>query len=165
MKQWISLVVAVSQNGIIGSNGRLPWRLSADLKKFKAITMGKPIVMGRKTWDSLPRKPLPGRQNIVITRNPDFHAEGGEVAASAEAALAAARGAEEICVIGGGEIYGIFLPVANRIYLTEVAVKVDGDTSFPQLVLETWREVLREHHKASEGDSADFTLRVLERGD
>ena len=159
----ISLVVAVSLNGVIGRDGGLPWHISSDLKKFKAITMGNPIIMGRKTWESLPKRPLPGRQNIVITRQADYRAEGAVVTHDAKSALAAAGGAEEIAIIGGGEIYEMFLPLADRIYLTEVPMDVDGDTRFPEVGSVHWRESARENHAAGPNDSASFVLRVLDR--
>jgi len=159
----ISYVVAVSRNGVIGREGGLPWHISSDLKRFKEITMGKPVVMGRKTWDSLPRKPLPGRRNIVITRQPGFTAEGAEVVATPEQALALCAGEPEVAVIGGGEIYRLFWPMVDRIYLTEVELEVDGDTYFPDLEPGQWREVAREVHPRGERDSAAFTLRTLDR--
>ena len=159
----ISYVVAVSRNGVIGREGGLPWHISSDLKRFKEITMGKPVVMGRKTWDSLPRKPLPGRRNIVITRQPGFTAEGAEVVATPEQALALCAGEKEVAVIGGGEIYRLFWPMVDRIYLTEVELEVDGDTHFPDLKPGQWREVAREVHPRGERDSAAFTLRTLDR--
>jgi dihydrofolate reductase len=159
----ISLVVAASLNGVIGRDGGLPWHISSDLKKFKTITMGNPIIMGRKTWESLPKKPLPGRRNIVITRQADYKAAGAVVAHDAKSALAAAGGAEEIAVIGGGEIYRMFLPLAGRIYLTEVDLEVDGDTHFPKLEPAEWREVAAEIHPAGPNDSASFALRTLDR--
>ncbi len=161
----ISLVVAVSQNGVIGRDGGLPWHISSDLKRFKATTLGKPVIMGRKTWESLPRKPLPGRSNIVVTRSHGYVAEGANVVHDAAAALAVAHAEApgEICVIGGGEIYRMFLPLANRVYLTEVDVTVEGDTRFPVLAPAEWREVSREAVAAGPNDSASFVLRVLER--
>jgi len=159
----ISYVVAVSKNGVIGREGGLPWHISSDLKRFKEITMGKPVVMGRKTWDSLPRKPLPGRRNIVITRQPGFSAEGAEVVASPEEALALCADAPEVAVIGGGEVYRLFWPHVDRLYLTEVDLAVDGDTHFPPLSPVEWREVAREVHPKGEKDSAGFTLRTLDR--
>jgi dihydrofolate reductase len=159
----VSLVYAQSRNGIIGDKGDLPWRLPSDLKRFKAVTMGKPVIMGRKTWDSLPRKPLPGRPNIIITRQSGFAAEGAKVVAGVEQALKAAGPVEEVCIIGGAEIYQAFLPHAHRIYLTEIDLSVPGDTPAPTLNEHEWTEVSREHHQAQPGDSADFTLRVLER--
>ncbi len=159
----ISLVVAVSLNGVIGRDGSLPWHISSDLKKFKTITMGNPIIMGRKTWESLPKRPLPGRQNIVITRQADYKAVGAVVARDAKSALAAAGGAEEIAVIGGGEIYKMFFPLAHRVYLTEVDIVVEGDTYFPKLDPLQWQEVAVEVHPAGPNDNASFTLRTLDR--
>jgi len=125
--------------------------------------MGKPVIMGRKTWDSLPRKPLPGRHNIVITRQKGFVAEGATVVADGEAALRAAGDVEEVAIIGGGEINRMFLPLAGRIYLTEVALDVEGDTLFPMLDARQWREVGREDHAQGPRDTASFTLRILDR--
>ncbi|WP_421694753.1 dihydrofolate reductase [Aestuariivirga sp.] len=159
----ISFVVAVSRNGVIGREGGLPWHISSDLKRFKEITMGKPVVMGRKTWDSLPRKPLPGRRNIVLTRAKSFSAEGAEVAGTVEDALALCAGAPEVAVIGGGEIYRLFWPLVDRLYLTEVDLVVEGDTRFPELVPGEWREMGREVHAKGERDSAGFILRTLDR--
>jgi len=159
----ISYVVAVSRNGVIGREGGLPWHISSDLRRFKEITMGKPVVMGRKTWESLPKKPLPGRRNIVITRQRGFAPEGAEVAASAEEALRLCGDAPEVAVIGGGEIYRLFWPVVDRLYLTEVDLEVAGDTHFPVLSPDEWREVGREVHPKGERDSAGFVLRILDR--
>ena len=159
----ISLVVAVSRNGVIGRDGGLPWHISSDLKRFKEITMGKPVVMGRKTWESLPRKPLPGRRNIVITRQPGYPAPGADVVASAEAALALCKDDPDVAVIGGGEIYRLFWPLADRLYLTEVDLDVDGDTYLPAVVAEEWIEISREVRSQGPKDSAGFTLRVLDR--
>ena len=159
----ISFVVAVSRNGVIGREGGLPWHISSDLKRFKEITMGKPVVMGRKTWESLPRKPLPGRPNIVISRQRGFSPEGAAVAATAEEALRLCGDAPEVAVIGGGEIYRLFWPLADRLYLTEVDLDVAGDTHFPEVSPAEWREVGREVHPRGEKDSASFTLRILDR--
>jgi dihydrofolate reductase len=159
----ISCVVAVARNGVIGREGSLPWHISSDLRRFKEITMGKPVIMGRRTWDSLPRKPLPGRQNIVISRQKDFAPEGASAAASPAQALRFAAGAPEVAVIGGGEIYRLFWPWVARIYLTEVDLEVAGDTRFPSLDPAEWREVAREQHPRGERDSAGFTLRILDR--
>ena len=159
----ISFVVAVSRNGVIGRDGGLPWHISTDLKRFKAITMGKPVIMGRKTWESLPKKPLPGRPNIVITRQKNYRAEGASVVSDIPLALAAAGQVEEVCVIGGGEIFDMFLAQTDRIYLTEVDLEVEGDTFFPPIDPAQWTETAREIHPSGPNDSAGFVLRVLDR--
>lgn len=164
----LTLVVAVAKNGVIGRDGNLPWRLSSDMKRFKAATMGKPVLMGRKTWDSLPRKPLPGRQNLVLTRDADFAADGAWVYTDLDAVLAAARamaeaaGVEEACVIGGAQLYNAVLPQADRINLTEVNLEPEGDAHL-NLDLSQWREVSRENVAAGPNDDADFVVRILER--
>jgi dihydrofolate reductase len=144
----IVLVVAIAQNGVIGNNGLIPWHISDDMKRFKALTLGHTVVMGRKTWDSLPRKPLPGRINVVVTRQKDWQAEGAVVAHSLDQAMAKASGT--LMVIGGAEIYQRALPLATRIELTEVHKEVEGDARF---VLDRtgWREGLREEHVAPDG--------------
>nr|AIA14869.1 Dihydrofolate reductase [uncultured bacterium] len=159
----VAFVVAVSRNGVIGRDGGLPWHISTDLKRFKAITMGKPVIMGRKTWESLPKKPLPGRPNIVITRQKNYRAAGAIVVGDIPSALTAAGQVEEVCVIGGGEIFDMFLPQTDRIYLTEVDLEVDGDTFFPPLDPAQWTETAREIHPRGSNDSAGFVLRVLDR--
>jgi dihydrofolate reductase len=159
----ISFVVAVSRNVVIGRDGGLPWHVSTDLRRFKAITMGKPVIMGRKTWESLPKKPLPGRPNIVITRQKNYGAEGAIVVSDIPSALAAAGQVEEVCVIGGGEIFDMFLAQTDRIYLTEVDIEVDGDTFFPPIDPAQWTETAREIHPRGSNDSAGFVLRVLDR--
>jgi dihydrofolate reductase len=161
----ISLVVAASRNGVIGKDGGLPWHISSDLKLFKRITLGKPVIMGRKTWDSLPRKPLPGRRNIVISRNTDQQALGAETVRSVDEALAAAQidSPSEIAVIGGGEIYRLFWPIADQIYLTEVALDVEGDTIFPKLDLEEWDLLEAAAHERGPSDSAGFVLKRFKR--
>jgi dihydrofolate reductase len=164
----LTLVVAIAKNGVIGASGGLPWRLSSDMKRFKAATMGKPVLMGRKTWESLSKKPLPGRQNLVLTRDADFKAEGAWVYADLAAMLAAGRamaqaaGVEEACVIGGAQLYNAVLPQADRIILTEVNLAPEGDARL-ELDLSQWREVSREHVERGEKDDADFVVRVLER--
>ena len=158
----ISLVVAASTNNVIGVAGGLPWHLTDDLKRFKALTMGKPIVMGRKTYESIGRA-LPGRQNIVITTQQDYAAEGCDVVASVEQALVRAGDAAEIMIIGGGEIYGLFLPQADRIYMTRVDVVVEGDTAFPDIDPADWQEVSRKHHAAGEGNDHDFDIVTYSR--
>jgi dihydrofolate reductase len=164
----LTLVVAVAKNGVIGRDGGLPWRLSSDMKRFKAATMGKPVLMGRKTWDSLPRKPLPGRQNLILTRDADFKADDAWVYTDLDTMLAAARAmaeaaqVEEACVIGGAQLYNAVLPQANRIVLTEVNLEPPGDAHL-NLDLSQWREVSREHVERGEKDDSDFVVRVLER--
>jgi dihydrofolate reductase len=166
-KPRLAFVVAVSRNGVIGRDGGLPWRLPSDLKRFKAITMGKPIIMGRKTWESLPRKPLPGRENIVVTRQSEYQAPGAHVVASIGEALTLAEsfGAEEIAVIGGGEIYQSLFDRADRLYLTEVDLETEGDTYFPSINPKDWHELASEKHEQGLKDSASFTLRTLDRID
>lgn len=161
----LSLMIAIADNGVIGAEGGLPWRLPADLRRFKAITWGKPVVMGRKTWESLPKKPLPGRQNIVITRQTDYVAEGARVVGDLDSALWAAADVEEVFVLGGAEIYALALPKADRIYLTEVHAAPDGDVLLPALApgawRDHWREVLRENFPASDTAPA-FSFVILE---
>jgi dihydrofolate reductase len=164
----LSLVVAVAKNGVIGRDGALPWRLSSDMKRFKAATMGKPVLMGRKTWDSLPKKPLPGRQNLILTRDANFKAQDAWVYTDLAAMLAAARamaqasGADEVCVIGGAQLYNATLPQADRVILTEVNLEPEGDARL-DLDLSHWREISREHVAAGPNEDADFVVRVLER--
>ena len=144
----VSLVVAMARNGVIGRDNQLPWHLPGDLKYFKSVTMGKPIVMGRKTYDSIGR-PLPGRTNIVITRS-DWGVEGVEVVNSVNAAIALAKdvakrdGVDEVMVMGGGEIYRQTLPLADRLYITEVDAEVEGDAYFPEFDVSQWREQQRQ---------------------
>jgi len=160
----ISLVVAAAQNGVIGSNGKMPWHLPADLKHFKNVTWGLPIIMGRKTFESL-GKPLPGRQNIVITRNIDFRPDGVQVAAGPEQALSLASETDsnEVCVIEGGEIYKIFFEKANRIYLTRVQASMEGDTYFPSFDLKQWALTSQLHHPADEKNSVDLVYEQWDR--
>ncbi len=160
----ISLIVAASANGVIGADGELPWHLPDDFRYFKQVTMGKPIVMGRRTWESIGR-PLPGRQNIVVTRQRDFEAAGTTVVDSPEAAVATADETDELMIIGGGEIYRRFLPIAHRVYLTRVEVDVEGDTFFPALDDAEWRLASTESHPADERHAWAFEFRVYERRD
>lgn len=161
--------VAVAENGVIGREGEMPWKLSTDLKRFKAETMGKPVVMGRKTFESIGR-PLPGRLNIVVTRNPDWRAEGVETVRSLDDALALARvrgrcmaAADEICVVGGGEIYRQAIDRADRLHVTHVLASIDGDTRFPAIDPVRWRAVESEDHPAGEKDSHATRHVVYER--
>ena len=160
----VSLIVAASANNVIGVQGELPWRLPDDLKRFKQITTGKPIVMGRLTWTSIGR-PLPDRQNIVISRDAGLEAPGCEVVSSPNAAVEVAGDAEELMIIGGGQIYREFLPRANRIYMTRVAVSIEGDAYFPELADNEWTETSREAHPADETHECSFEIICLDRTD
>lgn len=153
MSAAITLVLAVADNGVIGAHGGIPWRIPEDMKRFRALTMGKPIVMGRKTWDSFPKKPLPGRTNIVITRDKTWKAQGAVIVNSLDEALATARreNPSEIAIVGGAEIYRQALAQATRIELTEVHTNAIGDTHFPPFEKNVWRETAREDHVASNG--------------
>jgi dihydrofolate reductase len=161
--------VARARNGVIGMGGKLPWRLKSDLAIFRELTIGKPIVMGRKTWDSLPRRPLPGRTNIVLSRDGRFEPKGAVACEDFQEAVQIARdqaredGASEICVIGGAALFEIALPRAHRLYLTEVEAEPEGDVWFPPFDEAAWTEVRRERHEAGPDDEFAFTLRVLER--
>ncbi|WP_339670222.1 dihydrofolate reductase [Dasania marina] len=165
----ISMIVAVAENGVIGRDNQLPWYLPEDLKYFKKVTMAKPIVMGRKTFDSI-GKPLPGRSNIVVTRNTDYSAEGIEVVATVEAAIKLAAeiartdGVDEVMVIGGAQLYADILPRVDRLYLTEVHAEVEGDAFFPAIERDLWREVSREKKLAIGPNSYDYSFVVLDRG-
>ncbi|HUO01988.1 MAG TPA: dihydrofolate reductase [Rhizomicrobium sp.] len=151
----ITLILAIADNGVIGRDGAIPWRISDDLKRFKQLTIGKPVVMGRKTWDSLPRKPLPERTNIVITRQPGWQAEGAVTASSLDDALAKAEDAAEVMVIGGAEIYRAALAKAQRIELTEVHRPFEGDARF-SFDRSPWREMAREERATQDGLSFSY---------
>ena len=157
----VVLVAAVADNGIIGADGGLPWRLPEDLKHFKALTTGHPVIMGRRTFDSLGRA-LPGRRNIVITRQPGWSAPGAERAPSLAHALAAAGSRTAAMIIGGAEIFAQALPLARRIELTEVHSRPEGDTLFPPLDRDRWREVARDDRPALEGRPA-YSFVTLKR--
>lgn len=160
----VALIVAVAENGVIGRDGGLPWRLSGDLRYFKSVTMGKPIIMGRKTFDSIGR-PLPGRPNIVVSGNPAFSADGVDVFGGLEAAVAHAEGLAdgEVMVIGGAGLYAAALDIADRIYLTEVHATVDGDVAFPPFDRDRWAETSRIRQPAGEKDDHDHSFVVLDR--
>ena len=158
----VCIIAAVARNGVIGAGGRLPWKLPADLARFKALTLGKPVIMGRRTWQSLGRA-LPGRRNIVITHEGDrFWARGATVVCHPTAALAAAAGAEEAMIIGGSSVYAFFLPLADRIYLTRVDAEPQGDAFFPELDLSRWRETLREEHPIDERHACAYAFLTYE---
>lgn len=153
----LSIIAAVAANGVIGAGNAMPWHLSEDLKRFRALTIGHPILMGRKTHQSLGR-PLPGRRNLVISRDAGFRAEGCETFASLDAALAACGETEEVFVIGGGQIYREALTLADRLHLTEIQMEFAGDTRFPDYDRSRWRETSREHHRADQGWDYDFVV-------
>jgi dihydrofolate reductase len=164
----LSLIVAVAENGVIGRDGGLPWRLSSDLKTFRRLTMGKPMIMGRRTYDSI-GKPLDGRDNIVVTRDPFFEVAGVSSCATVGEALtlarvlATTRGADEIMVIGGAAVYDAVLPLADRIYFTQVHAKPDGDRHFAPLDPKTWNEVGQEPLPKGERDDFASTLITYDR--
>ena len=164
----VTFVVAVADNDVIGQGGGLPWRLKSDMQHFRAATMGKPVVMGRKTYLSI-GKPLAGRTNIVVSRDRAFTAPGVLVAPSIEAALTVARGdalrrgAAEIAVIGGADIYAQTMTAADRLVVTRVHLRPGGDTKFPSVDSNVWKEVERVEHRAGPHDEADFTIVVYER--
>ncbi|MDH5350307.1 MAG: dihydrofolate reductase [Betaproteobacteria bacterium] len=154
----VYLVAAVAANRVIGAGGKLPWRLPEDLRHFKALTLGHPVIMGRKTWDSLALRPLPGRENIVVTRSPGYDAPGAHVAASLEAALALCAGEAVAFVIGGGELYEAALPLADGLVLTEIGRDYAGDALFPQFDRTEWRETQRQPRTGEDGLRFDFVL-------
>lgn len=161
----VALYAAVANNGVIGRDGGLPWRLSSDLKRFKEETMGKPIIMGRKTWESFPKRPLPGRLNIVITSTPGFVAEGGEVAGSFEQALqlAKASGAKEAAIIGGASVFREGMAIADRLHVTHVLADIEGDTRFPEILPAQWQETDSQDYPAGERDSYPTRFVVYRR--
>ena len=153
----IYLIAAVAKNGVIGANGKLPWHLPEDLKHFKNLTLGHPVIMGRRTWDSL-GKPLPGRENIVISRKAGFEAPGASVASSVEAAVALCTGEPVAFVIGGAGIYSAALPLADGIVLTELQRDYEGDTRFPDWDRKAWRMSQKETHTSGEGVRFDLVM-------
>lgn len=159
----LSLVVAVAENGVIGNSNRLPWHLPADLKHFKSVTMGKPMLMGRRTFESIGQA-LPGRRNLVMTRGRPIDAAGVETVTSLEEALAVTQDATELMVIGGAEIFRICLPSAERIYLTRVHAPIAGDTRFPAVDWNEWHRVERSVQPADEKNAYALTFLTLERG-
>lgn len=149
----VALIAAMASNRVIGANGKVPWHLSEDMRHFRALTMGKPCIMGRKTWEGLPKKPLPGRLNIVVTRNSHYGAQGADVVHSLSHALARAEEEkpDEIAVIGGADIYRVALPFADVLRLTKLDADFAGDTQFPAIVCSEWRESARETHQTPDG--------------
>jgi dihydrofolate reductase len=158
----ISAIVAMSQNRAIGKNNQLPWHLPADLKHFKQVTMGRPILMGRKTYESIGR-PLPGRYNIVITRDANFQAPGCLVTTSIDTALAAVAESDEIFIIGGALLYQQMMPRIHRLYLTVIQQEVEGDAFFPELDLNQWYEIERVDHSADEKNPHPYSFIVLDK--
>lgn len=164
----LAVIVAAAANGVIGRNNALPWHLPEDLRYFKRVTMGKPIVMGRKTYESIGR-PLPGRANIVISRQENYAPEGVHVVSGLAEALALAEdialidGSTELMVIGGAEIYRAALPIARRLYLTQVHAEVEGDAYLPDIDWKQWREVSRQRHSGGDGNPYDYSFVVFER--
>ena len=158
----IALIVAMAENRVIGRNPQLPWRIPADLRHFKALTLGQPVIMGRKTYDSIGR-PQPGRDNIVITADSGYQAEGCQVVHSVEQALEAAGSCEEAMILGGATLYRQTLENADRLYLTLVKAEPEGDTWFPEIELQQWREIERQAHTADESNEYDYDFVVLER--
>ena len=159
---FLSIIVAKSRNNVIGSEGNLPWHIPEDLKKFKSITMGKPMIMGRSTFESI-GKALPGRKNIVMTRDKEYQADGISVAHNLEEALILCEQASEIMIIGGGEIYKLFFGMVNRLYLTNVEKYIDGDVFFPEIDLSKWKMIRKEEFPMNTERNIGFNLEVLER--
>ena len=164
----VALIVAVAENGVIGRDGRLPWRLPSEMRHFRSVTLDKPVIMGRRTFVSL-KQPLSKRDNIVLTHNREYAPQGAIAIESVEQALkvagdcAMARAAKEMMVVGGAEVYAALLSKAERIYFTRVHAKPDGDVRFPELDFAAWREVSSEHHPRGEKDEFDYTISVFER--
>lgn len=164
----VALIAAVAENGVIGTGEDLPWRIRSELKYFMETTRHKPVIMGRKTFETL-GKPLKDRANIIVTRDASYRRDGIIVATSLDKALDVARkvaaetGTDEVMVCGGAEIYNLALPVADKLYITEVHMKAEGHVTFPAIDKAAWSETKREFRKAAEGESADYTITVLER--
>jgi dihydrofolate reductase len=158
----LSIIVALSENNVVGINNQLPWHLSADLKRVKALTMGHHLIMGRKTYESI-GKPLPGRTNVIITRNKNFNAEGCVVVSSLTEAFEKAKDDNEAFVFGGGEIFREALPKVNKIYMTRIHQHFEGDTRFPELNPKEWREISRQDYNADEKNNYSYSFIDLER--
>lgn len=158
----VSMIVAASANNVIGASGSLPWRLSEDLRRFKEITMGKPMIMGRLTFESI-GKALPGRRSIVLTRDAAYQAEGCEVVTTPDAAFEQAADADEVMIIGGGNVYEQMLPMTDRIYLTRIHAEIDGDTFFPEINEDDWRIVSSEPLPPNDERPFSISFQLLER--
>jgi dihydrofolate reductase len=161
----VSFVVAMDRNRLIGKGSGLPWRLPDEIRRFKAITMGHPVLMGRKTYETIPQKfrPLPGRTNIILTRQKGYEAPGCIVVHSMEEALSAVSPEEELMVIGGSQLFNALLPVVDRLYLTEIDGQYEGDVYFPELNMTQWSEVAREEHPRDDRHDSPFVFLMLER--
>ncbi len=158
----ISLIAAIGKNRVIGNKNSLPWSLPADMKHFKELTTGKPVIMGRKTFESI-KKPLPNRTNIIITHDPNYKAEGCIIAHSLDDALKAAENQKEVMIIGGSQIYKEFLPKADKLYLTLIDADFDGDAYFPEYEIEEWKETAYEEHERDKDNPYNYTFLVLTR--
>lgn len=158
----ISIIVATDDQGLIGKDNDLPWKLSADLQYFRRITMGKPLIMGRNTHESIGR-PLPGRQNIILTNNNNYQVEGCTVVNTIDEALSVCSDAKEVMVMGGASLYQQFLPQANKLYLTQVHASLDGDTWFPSWDKTKWREISREDHQADDKNDYPYSFISYQR--
>jgi dihydrofolate reductase len=158
----MAIIVAMSENRVIGRGGALPWHISADLRRFRKLTTGHAIIMGRKTFESIGR-PLPHRRSIVISRNPDFRAEGVEVVAGLDAALQCCEGEQQVFVIGGSSIYELALPQADRLYVTLIHATIDGDTFFPQFDETEWQLAEDQQHAADKKNAFDYSYRTYEK--
>jgi len=162
VKPHVSIIVARSLNGVIGSQGNLPWKLPEDLRFFKQVTMGKPVIMGRRTWESIGR-PLPGRRNIVITRNAEYFAPGAEIAPSFDAALSLFSSNDTVMIIGGGEVYRLAIPKADTAWVTQIEEEFEGDAYFPELDSSEWACVWEEKHPVDEKNKIPFVFRRFDR--
>ena len=160
----LSLIVAISDNNVIGRDDQLPWRLSADLQHFRRLTMGHHLIMGRKTYESIGR-PLPGRTSVVLSRDPNWRPEGVIVVAEAAQAAAAVAGDSEAFVIGGSQVYRLMLPLVERIYLTRVHARVEGNVVFPEIDWRGWQLVDRQQHRASEKNEFDYSFEIYQRNE
>ena len=158
----ISIITAMDKNQLIGKDNALPWKIPADLQFFKKVTMSKPIIMGRKTFESIGR-PLPGRQNIVITRDESYTADGCDVVYSIDDAISLAGDIDEVMVIGGANIYQQFLEKCDRLYLSRVLGEFEGDAWFPEIDFNVWRLIEKEDHKADEKNECDYSFQIYER--
>ncbi|MEN8214165.1 MAG: dihydrofolate reductase [Pseudomonadota bacterium] len=161
-KPHISLIWAMARNRVIGRENKLPWHLPADLQHFKQLTTGKPIIMGRKTWESLPGL-LPNRRHIVVTRQPDYQARGAETAASLDLAIKLAGDVDEVMIVGGATLYKLALPLADRLYMTLVDADINGDATFPEFNLSQWREVARDDQPSDKKNRYDMAFVQLIR--